>query len=99
MANDQPLDEFWNSVPPCECPWDGHSDPAQSRRRVVSPCARAVVRSRSRMAVNMDGTCVMPVLTSSLYFWENSIRKNNFVLHFNVFKCILDYSNKEILDC
>jgi len=32
-------------------------------------------------------------------FLENSIRKNNFVLHLNVFKCILDYSNKEILDC
>src|ERR1022692_3011003 len=36
---------------------DGHSYPAQSRRRVVSPCARAVVRSRSRMAVNMERTC------------------------------------------
>ena len=30
-------------------------------------------------------------------FPENSIRKDNFVLHLNVFKCILDYSNKEIL--
>jgi hypothetical protein len=40
----------------CECPCDGHSYPAQSRRRVVSPCTRAVVRSRSRMAVNMDRT-------------------------------------------
>src|ERR1017187_4502907 len=32
-------------------------DVNQSRRRVVSPCARAVMRSRSRMAVNMDRTC------------------------------------------
>ena len=30
-------------------------------------------------------------------FPENSIRKDNFVLHLNAFKCILDYSNKEIL--
>jgi hypothetical protein len=36
---------------------DGHSYPAQSLRRVVSPCARAVVGSRSRMAINMDRTC------------------------------------------
>jgi hypothetical protein len=30
--------------------------PTQSRRRVVSPCARAVIMSRSRMAVNIDRT-------------------------------------------
>ena len=48
---------------------DGHSYPAQSRRSVVSPCARAVVRSRSRMAVNMERTCGIARFSLSATGW------------------------------
>ena len=41
----------------------------QSRRRVVSPCARAVAQSRSRMAVNMDRTCGIARFSLSATGW------------------------------
>ena len=50
----------WRRGPIRWCGWneaaDALRDKAQSRRRVVSPCDRAVVRSRSLMAVNMERT-------------------------------------------
>ena len=64
-----PLMSFGIRCLTCKSPRNVRRYPAQSRRRVVSPCARAVVRSRSRMAVNMNRTCGIARFSLSATGW------------------------------
>ena len=62
------------------------------RKNFVSRARTTLLRSVVLLVLGPDARAHVVTL-----FPENSIRKDNFVLHLNAFKCILDYSNKEIL--
>src|SRR5664280_2863097 len=62
------------------------------RKNFVSRARTTLLRSVVFLVLGPDARAHVVTL-----FPENSIRKDNFVLHLDVFKCILYYSNKEIL--